>query len=789
MNENAGTNDRLATAPAPSPRGARVRLTRVRLSGAQGRHRRPWTSLAAYCLLGAVIAALALPSAAPVIGMQTVAARAVSLTETWAQTLNDAGGPVAESSPNLANLSGGPAVVVGDRAGHVYGLSLANGAAVPGWPVSTGGVPVDSTPSVPLGAGPTPVFVGVGNAQVANQGGYMGISPQGGIEWLTHVQNPSTDRAPLTAVIGGLAVGNLEGSTDVVSGSLGVETQALNAANGGILPGYPWYQADTNFTTPALADLYGNSHTEVIEGGDSSAGFSYGQTYTNGGHLHVLAPTGNAFTGSPTGGQVCEYNTDQTIQSSPAVGEFLGGGGVGIAFGTGATFGGASTTDDLIAVNSHCGAQWIDKLDGVTTSSPALADVMGNGQLQVVEGTIVGSSGAVWALNGSNGATLWHTAVSGQVMGSVVTADLSGGGYQDVIVPTTLGVQILDGKTGQIVDTIATDLGFQNSALVTDDANGSIGITIAGYNNAPQGHQGVVEHYEALGMNGAGVNGTGTWPMFHHDGQLTGNAGTPPPVVQVPCSAPKGTPTGYDMAASDGGVFNYGNLPFCGSTGNLILTAPVVAIATTRDGGGYWMVASDGGMFAFDDAGFYGSMGGHPLARPVVGMAATPDGKGYWLVASDGGIFAFGDAGYYGSTGGHPLVKPVVGMAATPDGKGYWLVASDGGIFAFGDAHFYGSMGGHHLNRPVVGMAADDATGGYWMVATDGGVFSFNAPFLGSTGNIALARPVVGMQAAANGRGYRFVATDGGVFDYGEGFYGSTGGIPLVRPMVGMTGF
>ena len=35
---------------------------------------------------------------------------------------------------------------------------------------------------------------------------------------------------------------------------------------------------------------------------------------------------------------------------------------------------------------------------------------------------------------------------------------------------------------------------------------------------------------------------------------------------QVPCNAPA-SPYGYYMVATDGGVFNYGNLPFCGSRG------------------------------------------------------------------------------------------------------------------------------------------------------------------------------------------------------------------------------
>jgi hypothetical protein len=52
-------------------------------------------------------------------------------------------------------------------------------------------------------------------------------------------------------------------------------------------------------------------------------------------------------------------------------------------------------------------------------------------------------------------------------------------------------------------------------------------------------------------------------------------------------------------------------------------------------------VASDGGIFNYGDARFFGSTGGTPLTKPIVGMASTPDGGGYWLVGSDGGIFAF----------------------------------------------------------------------------------------------------------------------------------------------------
>jgi len=246
---------------------------------------------------------------------------------------------------------------------------------------------------------------------------------------------------------------------------------------------------------------------------------------------------------------------------------------------------------------------------------------------------------------------------------------------------------------------------------------------------------------------------------------------------------------GYRFVASDGGVFDFGDASFWGSTGSIRLNQPVVGMAATPSTEGYWLVASDGGIFSFGDAGFFGSMGGQHLNKPIVGMAPTPDGAGYWLVASDGGIFSFGTARFFGSAGSMRLNKPVVGMASTPDGGGYWLVASDGGIFSYGDASFHGSSGSLVLNSPVVGMASAPGGGGYWLVAGDGGIFDYgSAGFFGSAGSLRLNKPVVGMASTTDGGGYWLVAADGGIFNYGDArFYGSTGSIVLNQPIVGMS--
>ncbi len=713
--------------------------------------------------------------------------------ETWSTgPLPDVGDPIALSSPIPADLGGQAAVVVGDRRGLVYGYELGSssptGTPVPGWPAVAGSGPIDSTPSV-TSTGPNPtIVVGSGNDADPTVGGYQAFRSSGSRLWFAGVRNPSTDTQPLAGVEAGVSVASLgSGATDVVAGSLGQVSYALSASNGAPLTGWPFFNSDSTHSTAATADLYGTGQREIVVGSDQSAGVGRGQVYQDGGHLRILTASGN---------QICRADTDQVVDSSPAVGGFLPGGSTGIVVGTGSFFAGASDSDTVKTYDARCHLRWSTKLDGSTFSSPALSDVLGNGSLQVVEGTDQGAnrSGSVFAIDAATGGVIWSARNIGRVIGSVVTADL-GGGYDDVIAPTTNGAVVLDGRTGETVAVLSPFLGLQNSPLVTDDPNGTIGITLAGYMASPGSPNGVgeIDHFEISGSNGAAAISGPAWPMFHHDAQLSGNAGGTTPIGSIPaCSVPAAVWSGYDLAASDGGIFSFPSdgMPFCGSTGSLRLNAPVVAMAMAPATGGYWEIASDGGIFAFGQAGFDGSMGGKRLDAPVVGMAATPDGRGYWEVASDGGIFAFGDAGYFGSMGGQHLNSPVVGMSASSDGHGYRLVAADGGIFSFGDAPFSGSMGGTVLNAPVVGTTNDVNTGGYWEVASDGGIFSFGgAPFYGSTGGTPLNAPIVGQAETANGSGYRFSASDGGVFSFFAPFLGSMGATRLNRPVVGIAGF
>jgi len=55
--------------------------------------------------------------------------------------------------------------------------------------------------------------------------------------------------------------------------------------------------------------------------------------------------------------------------------------------------------------------------------------------------------------------------------------------------------------------------------------------------------------------------------------------------------------------------------------GSALGVASGVAVTATTDGRGYWVAASNGGVFSFGDASFYGSAGG--LTRRVAGTCTV----------------------------------------------------------------------------------------------------------------------------------------------------------------------
>lgn len=529
---------------------------------------------------GLVVGLVTVPVSAGAVPLRP-SAPTPSVQLIWSRNLDQWSLPnvVAQSSPVEAFLGGPsnaptPDVVVGDRSGNLFALDLATGHnLLNNTPVLfKSQLPIDSPPSSTIlpSASYSTVFVGLGNrgASCSSIGGYLAVTHTGGTFWHKQGSNPVTDTlCAHSTVMSGITLAALQGGVlDAVAPSLGQGETAFTAATGTPLKGWNfWYQADSSVSTPAVARLNPSSSTlSVIEGGDSTAGLSYGVTYQNGGHVRIIKAAGNGGTLGP-GGTVCSWDTyangGQIVESSPAVGNFLpkAQGTVGIASGMGyypgpPTFGGSSNT--VFVLNSSCQKIWRSLTD-YETDSPILADVTGSGKLDVIVGTqdvskdggAATANGSVYAFDAATGQQLWHVH-TGAVIGSPVAADLTGSGYADVVVNTVDadtgygGTQIIDGKTGAVVwrniSANNPDIVGQNSPLITADPNGTIGLTIAGYagelpgsSHCPGSQQGIclaseVAHYELPGSSSTWLTHPLTsWLEFHHDTQLSGNVNGP----------------------------------------------------------------------------------------------------------------------------------------------------------------------------------------------------------------------------------------------------------------------
>ncbi len=236
---------------------------------------------------------------------------------------------------------------------------------------------------------------GMGNAQHPEIGGYPAYGAERATTVADHGHRPgaatSTRRTGYRPL---LTVADLQGGTDVFAGSLDQESYALNASNGSALPGWPFFTADSVFSTAALEICTARGKQELVVGGASSAGSALGLSYTQGGHLRVL---------NAQGGQTLRLRHQPGGRLFAGDRRLPGRRGPRIAVGTGSYYGGASDTDTIKAFTTRLGLVWSETLDGLTNSSPALADVEGGSQLDVVEGTDTATSGLGMGAGRGNG--------------------------------------------------------------------------------------------------------------------------------------------------------------------------------------------------------------------------------------------------------------------------------------------------------------------------------------------------------------------------------------------------
>ena len=149
------------------------------------------------------------------------------------------------------------------------------------------------------------------------------------------------------------------------------------------------------------------------------------------GRIHVYEQDGT---------KLWEYDTgeDAAIESSPAVSDIDGDGNMEVVFGAGSTFT-PSAHGGLYAIDTNGSLLWQFNTgdynsdgwrDGVY-STPALGDIDGDGKLEIIFGAW---DAYVRALNGEDGSILWETFVRDSVWSSPVLGDIDRDGYLDVAI-------------------------------------------------------------------------------------------------------------------------------------------------------------------------------------------------------------------------------------------------------------------------------------------------------------------------------------------------------------------
>lgn len=357
------------------------------------------------------------------------------------------GGTSRGSHPAIADLGltpGHKSIVFGTKSGRLYVVKY-DGTVAPGFPVQLPSEIV-SSPAVAVVGGQPAIFVGYGSNFQPGPGGFKAIRPNGSTMWTVTTRDWSGSGFP-NPVVGAPAVGDVDGdgSLEVAFGSLDAQVYLVDALTGVSKPGWPRDVRDTIFSSPALHDIDGDGKLDIIIGTDAHVEGSPYNT-PDGGCLHVFRYDGTEVVGFPR----C---IDQTIGSAPSVGDIDGDGRPDIVVGTGTFYSNAAHKVYAFRCDGTDVPGWPVSVDGQVSSSPALADLDGDGVVDVVvtdDSSPPSTHCHVYGFKSTGGTVtqLFKTVpkdFNGNMLnaGEPVVADILGDAKLEILVPTNGEICVL----------------------------------------------------------------------------------------------------------------------------------------------------------------------------------------------------------------------------------------------------------------------------------------------------------------------------------------------------------
>ena len=243
------------------------------------------------------------------------------------------------------------------------------------------------------------------------------------------------------------------------------------------------YIEDTLWSSPVVADIDRNGTLEVVLGGDIWAGNPLGAP--EGGLVWILNRDGSTYPGYP------RFVPSQTVWSTPAVVDLNGDGNLDVVVGTGTHFPdpGGRWVDAFTARTGQSLPGWPVDVAGRVMTSPAVGDLDGDGQLEVAVGS---EAGYIYAFD-TNGAEMWRSCESGHrkgcfegyaTHGGVSIADVDDDGAQEVVAAFDHQMRIHDGASGRTESSRNLSSGLAltpASTPVVAEIDGSTHIAVSYY--------------------------------------------------------------------------------------------------------------------------------------------------------------------------------------------------------------------------------------------------------------------------------------------------------------------
>ncbi len=302
-------------------------------------------------------------------------------------------------------------------------------------------------------------------------------------------------------------------------------------------PGFPVFFHDTAWSSPVIGDIDGDGFEEIVFGFDCDGVPGQWCYPQRGGYVTAVRHDGSWQPGWP------RLVTDQVVWSTPALADLNGDGALDVVVGTGNMPSPHMAGGQQVLAYDGAGRTlpgWPVPVGGKVTSSPAVGDLDLDGRPEVA---VVAEDGFLYVING-NGQVRWKRCISNDLTNcadkrlhaSPSIGDVSGDGRQEVVVG---GEQWMDvfSSDGAIVargESYAHTNPMTAAPALVDTPGGALIVTASGTPDfsASGGNRGVGR---VFAWETGKRLGRADWPTFKQSTARTGLAHQP----SAPSIAPR----------------------------------------------------------------------------------------------------------------------------------------------------------------------------------------------------------------------------------------------------------